>query len=194
MGVRLTDECGGRGECDSCAVTVVRGAEILSAVTDAERKQLSDDRRNAGERLACQVKVERSGELVLRIAPEVVKAEENSAKFRKAFGKLDLAPKMAFVMEFERAVLGRKPVAIKGDEAEAQYRRDFNELAFDKKLLAIAELEGAAAIHGLVGVANLPFTIGEKVMDLMAKRGHRMNQAEQAGASAQEPVNDRKDS
>jgi len=93
--------------------------------------------------LACQTRVEREGELVLRVAPETEETEDHKAKFRRAFGKLDLTPKMAFVMELEKSVVTRQPIPIKGDEIEQQYRRDFNELPMDKKVLAIAELEGS---------------------------------------------------
>ena len=175
MGVRLPSECGGKGECDTCALTVFHGASLLSAVTDAERTHLSEARLSAGERLACQTRIERPGEVKVRIAPEVEQAEENAAKFRKAFGKLELTRKMAFVMELEKALIMRQPVGISGDEVEAEYRREFNELPFNRKLAALAELEGASAIHGVLDVANLPFTIGEKVMDVMAVRGRRMD-------------------
>jgi ferredoxin len=176
MGVRLPSECAGRGECDTCALTVYHGASLLSPVTDAERTHLTDARRASGERLACQTQIVGSGEVKVRIAPEVEKAEENIAKFRRNFGKLELSRKMAFVMELEKALITRSEVPIKGDDVEAEYRREFNQLPFNRKLAALAELEGASAIHGVLDVANLPFTIGEKVMDVMAVRGRRMDQ------------------
>lgn len=175
MGIKLVDECGGRGECDSCAVTIVRGAELLSSATEAELKHLSLDRRATGERLACQTVVQRSGEVVLRVAPEVEQTEENTAKFRREFAKKSLPRKMAVVMEFEKAIVTRQPVAETGDEVEAQYRRDFNEQPLAGKVRILAELEGSAAIQGVVEVVNLPFTIGEKVMDVMAVRGRKMD-------------------
>ena len=178
MGVRMPAECGGRGECDTCAVTVTKGAELLSPVTDAEKQHLSDARRAAGERLACQTRIVQTGEVVMHVAPEVEKVEENHAKFRKAFSKLDLTPKMAFIMELEKSIVMRQPVAIKGDQVEAEFRREFNEMAMEKKLAALVELEGSAAVHGVINVANLPFTIGEKVMDLMAIRGRKLAQAD----------------
>ena len=36
LGVSLKAECAGRGECDTCAVTVREGGEILSQLTSAE--------------------------------------------------------------------------------------------------------------------------------------------------------------
>lgn len=178
MGVRMPAECAGRGECDTCAVTVTRGAELLSPVNDAERKHLDDARLAAGERLACQTRIIQTGEVVFQVAPEVEKVEENHAKFRKAFSKLDLTPKMTFILEFEKAIVMGQPVAITGDEVEAEFRREFNDLTLEKKLAALVELEGSAAVHGVINVANLPFTIGEKVMELMAIRGRKLAQAD----------------
>src|SRR5919202_5421927 len=75
LGVRLPAECEGRGECDTCAVRIEEGATLLSSLTQAERERLSPERLAAGERLACQVKVERGGELVLRPVPMTERAE-----------------------------------------------------------------------------------------------------------------------
>ncbi|HEY9282736.1 MAG TPA: 2Fe-2S iron-sulfur cluster-binding protein, partial [Pyrinomonadaceae bacterium] len=58
LGVRLPAECAGRGECDTCAVSVLEGATLLSSLTDAERERLSPERLAAGERLACQARAE----------------------------------------------------------------------------------------------------------------------------------------
>src|SRR5260370_20634879 len=56
------------GVCDGkCAVTIVKGVTLLSALTDTERHLLSAASLAAGERLACQCKAERSGELVVRL-------------------------------------------------------------------------------------------------------------------------------
>src|SRR5919202_5143202 len=75
LGVRLPAECAGRGECDTCAVTVKEGATLLSSLTGAERERLSPERLAAGERLACQAKVERGGEVVVRPVPATERAQ-----------------------------------------------------------------------------------------------------------------------
>ena len=49
MGVGLPAECGGRGECDTCAVVVEEGADNLSAQTESELKHLGAERLAAGE-------------------------------------------------------------------------------------------------------------------------------------------------
>ena len=108
LGVRLPAECQGRGECDTCAVSVVQGMDLLSSLTDAERERLSPERLAAGERLACQTKVERGGELVLRIVPateRAVTSDETVKDLRKEFGELPLGRKITTLVEFEAATM-----------------------------------------------------------------------------------------
>lgn len=104
LGVRLTAECNGRGECDSCAVSVIRGAELLSSVTAAEQKQLPVERLNRGERLACQVKLEGSGTVV--IGPVTSKAESQSAQDAgKRFRNLPFNQKVGALIELEATMM-----------------------------------------------------------------------------------------
>lgn len=108
LGVRLPAECEGRGECDTCAVMVVEGATLLSSLTDAERERLSVERLAAGERLACQTKIERGGDLVLRAVPATERketADEAIKDFRKEFREMPLEKKVAALMEFEAITL-----------------------------------------------------------------------------------------
>jgi ferredoxin len=104
LGVRLPAECEGRGDCDTCAVTVIEGATLLSSLTDAERERLSAERLAAGERLACQTRIERAGDLVLRPVPVTERketADEAIKDFRKEFREMPLEKKVAALMEFE---------------------------------------------------------------------------------------------
>lgn len=104
LGVRLPAECEGRGQCDTCAVVVEEGATLLSALTSAERERLSPERLMAGERLACQAKVERGGDLVLRPVPATEReetTEETVEDFRKNFKELPLQQKLRTLAEFE---------------------------------------------------------------------------------------------
>jgi len=108
LGVRLPTECGGRGECDTCAVIVEEGATLLSSLTEAERARLSPQRLAAGERLACQAKVERGGEVVLRPVPQTERAEtsaETAKDLRKDFRDLPLKRKVTTLVELEAVTL-----------------------------------------------------------------------------------------
>jgi len=104
LGVRLPAECEGRGECDTCAVTIKEGATLLSALTEAERVRLSPERLPAGERLACQTRIERAGDLVLEPVPVTEReetAEEAVRDFRREFRKMPLGQKLSALVEFE---------------------------------------------------------------------------------------------
>lgn len=110
LGVNLEDECGRRGECDTCAVTVVSGRDLLSEITAAEIKQLSDEQRKNGMRLACQAKLEKQGEVVVMVAEkkqtEEEREEEVKRKQRKEFEELPLEKKVARLLELEMITLG----------------------------------------------------------------------------------------
>jgi ferredoxin len=104
LGVRLPVECGGRGECDTCAVVVEEGATLIATLTDAERTRLSPERLAAGERLACQAKVERGGDLVLRPVPATERGEtteEAGSALRREFREMPLRKKLATLAELE---------------------------------------------------------------------------------------------
>lgn len=104
LGVRLPAECEGRGQCDTCAVVIERGATLLSTLTTAERERLSPERLATGERLACQARIEHGGELVLRPVPATEREEttaEATSDFRKEFREMPLPKKLATLAEFE---------------------------------------------------------------------------------------------
>ena len=103
-GVELPTECGGRGECDTCAVVVESGAELLSAPTEGERARLGAERLAAGERLACQAMTERGGDLSLRPVPPVAReetTEETARDFKEEFKRLPLRKKLATLAGLE---------------------------------------------------------------------------------------------
>jgi len=93
------------GECDgACAVRIVTGATLLSDLTEVERKQLSPERLAGGERLACQCKVERGGELVLRLVAETERprtSDERTRDLKKEFTELPFDRKLATLMQLE---------------------------------------------------------------------------------------------
>ncbi len=70
MGVRLPTDCRERGECTSCAVLISAGQSLLSSPTNAEQKMLSSDRLENNHRLACQTRIEGSGEVQVQLLPD----------------------------------------------------------------------------------------------------------------------------
>lgn len=104
MGVRLPAECGGQGQCDTCAVIIEDGMTLLSGLTDAERERLSPERLVTGERLACQTRIEHGGDLVLRLAPATEReptTEEAVRDLGREFRDMPLNQKVRTLAELE---------------------------------------------------------------------------------------------
>ena len=138
LGVRLPAECEGRGECDTCAVVVKEGATMLSSLTEAERERLSPERLAAGERLACQAKIERGGDLVLSPVPVTERketVEESVEDIRKEFRKMPLDQKLATLVELEAVTAFQTLGAI----------ADFPFMAIEKGLDLLAKVGRARA-------------------------------------------------
>src|SRR5205823_5909890 len=134
LGVHLPTECEGRGECDTCAVIVREGATLLSALTDAERARLSPERLAAGERLACQTKIERGGTLVFEPVPVTERAETT-------------------------------------EEVKKDFSTDFRGLPLQEQLATLVELEAIAAAQTFKAVADLPGSLIQKGLSIMANFG-----------------------
>ena len=57
--------CDGRGLCQTCECRILEGAGNLRVPTDLETRVLSDERRSAGFRLACQASIAGTGPVSL---------------------------------------------------------------------------------------------------------------------------------
>ena len=105
MGVPLGEGCTvGKGECPSCVVSIMTGAELLSPPSLTEEKQLGVAQLEQALRLACQVKIENKGEVVvLVIARPHTRPDETemTSELVKKFGALPLSKKIATLMKFE---------------------------------------------------------------------------------------------
>jgi ferredoxin len=105
MGASLGAGCTvGKGECPACAVTVKAGADLLSPPSAAEEKQLGVEHLGQAFRLACQVKIENPGDVVVMVAarPQPTGTPvDTEAELRKKFGSLPLKKKMATLVQLE---------------------------------------------------------------------------------------------
>jgi ferredoxin len=106
MGAALGTGCtAGKGECPACVVSVKSGANLLSQPSLAEQKQLGSEQLDDALRLACQVKIENHGEVVVMVAAARPKAAtapgEAEEELRRKFGELPLNKKIATLMQFE---------------------------------------------------------------------------------------------
>lgn len=109
MGIKLEAACEPHGDCDSCAVQITKGRELLSELTATEMEVLNEAQRNSGMRLSCQAKIEKQGELVVMVAEkkqteEEIEAERQRAR-RKEFEELPLEKKVASLVELEAIAL-----------------------------------------------------------------------------------------
>jgi ferredoxin len=105
MGVALGEGCTiGKAECPSCLVSVKAGATLLSDPSAAELKQLDGDDLAQSHRLACQVKLQFPGEVVVMMSARKVGSgppRDTPAEVRKEFGALPLKQKLATLMQLE---------------------------------------------------------------------------------------------
>ena len=105
MGAPLGTGCtAGKGECPACVVSITTGAELLSPPSVAEEKQLGVEQLEQALRLACQVKIENHGEVVVQVttrpqAPPF--GTDTASELVKRFGTLPLTKKLATLMKFE---------------------------------------------------------------------------------------------
>jgi ferredoxin len=108
LGVEIFDDCGRLGLCDSCAVTVKSGGEFLTELTKAEIEQLSEERRKKGERLSCQAKIAKEGEISIMTHEKKdprTDEERKHQEFRREFDALPLEGKIAQLVELEAVAL-----------------------------------------------------------------------------------------
>jgi ferredoxin len=104
MGAPLGAGCtAGKGECPECVVSVKAGANLLSPPSLAEEQQLGAEHLDESLRLACQVKIENHGEVVVMTAARPQRSEpvDMGAELTKKFGALPLSKKLATLMQLE---------------------------------------------------------------------------------------------
>jgi ferredoxin len=106
FGIRIEDDCGRLGQCDSCAVKILHGADLLSQPTKAELEHLSPERRKNGERLSCQAKIEKLGEITVMTTEKPKPEQSIFEQYQKEFAKLPLEEKIKNLMSLESVALG----------------------------------------------------------------------------------------
>ena len=105
LGAPLGDGCTtGKGDCPSCVVSVKTGAELLSAPSMVEEKQLGLEYLDQSYRLACQTKLQNHGDVVVMattVSPHHTAPVNEEAELRKKFGALPLMKMLATLMQLE---------------------------------------------------------------------------------------------
>lgn len=109
LGVRLDGVCEPQNDIHFCVVTVTRGSGLLSSETSAEAEHFAKHGHNDNERLACQAKFERGGEVTIMTKEkkeEPAAAADREAEYRKEFTELPLEKKIANLLQLEAIALG----------------------------------------------------------------------------------------
>ena len=114
LGVDVNDDCREGAEEHHCSMKVSGGGELLSAPTNLETVTLSETARKAGERLSCQVKIEKAGEITIMSVERPSEEKEQAKKeepgkaeeFKREFESMPLDEKFASLVELEAMALG----------------------------------------------------------------------------------------
>ncbi len=138
LGIRFEPACDLEEKEHSCSVTITTGLDLLSDLTSQEIDTIEAAREN-GERLACQTRIEKAGEVVV-----MTKAKDSENEVPK-------------------------PAEVSPEE----YRKQFAELPLEKKIGEIVHLEMMTLSETLTYVANAPYTVADKILEVMAVFGFR---------------------
>jgi ferredoxin len=111
FGIQGVGPCDARGSLHECIVEIVRGDDLLSPLTSIESEYFEAEGLKSSQRLACQAKIERPGEIVVmtqeKKKEEEPKAEETTSdEYRKEFTELPLEKKIADLVRLEAITLG----------------------------------------------------------------------------------------
>jgi ferredoxin len=104
MGVSLGSGCTiGKGECPECLVSVKAGADLLSSPSAAEQKLLGVEQLDQSLRLACQVKFEHHGDVVVMASAQKLGGapRDTKSEVKRDFGSLPLSEKIATLVQLE---------------------------------------------------------------------------------------------
>ena len=90
-----------------CTVRIVRGMDLLTPRTQAERAFFLNG-SEPSKRLACEAKIQRPGEIVLMTEEKVkeAKKDDESDRYLKEFADLPLDKKIADLVKLEAMALG----------------------------------------------------------------------------------------
>lgn len=114
FGIHFEDVCVPDASTHYCSVVVASGSDLLSDLTKAEADYFAANGRKTNERLACQVKIDKAGEVEIMTNEKVKDAEpepeasaaDGSEEYRKAFEEMPLEKKIANLVQLETIALG----------------------------------------------------------------------------------------
>ena len=113
FGIHFDDICEPELNVHYCSVVISSGIDLLSPMTSSETEYFEKNGRKTNERLACQAKIEKAGEVVVMTkekvkdaAEEAKGADDRSEEYRKEFAEMPLEKKIANLVHLETIALG----------------------------------------------------------------------------------------
>ncbi len=111
LGLRPDQRCSPGENVHFCRLTVLEGGGLLSPRTARETEFLSAEGASDAERLACQARIEKPGDIVIMTTKKKeenaeAKAEEAAKEYSKEFAELPLEKKIAQLVQLEAIALG----------------------------------------------------------------------------------------
>ena len=113
FGIHFDDICVPESGVHYCSVVISSGIDLLSPLTNIETEYFQNNGRGTNERLACQAKIEKAGEVVVmtkekaKAAPdETQNASDRSEEYRKEFAEMPLEKKIANLVQLETIAFG----------------------------------------------------------------------------------------
>ncbi len=104
-------ECG-EEEGHDCKITISKGSDLLSPISDGEREKLSAAGAGKNVRLACYAKIDKPGVITAMVekkkkpVDETKDEKEREEAYRKEFTELPLEKKIAELAHLEMIALG----------------------------------------------------------------------------------------
>lgn len=161
---------------DGHAGIIAEGAYLWEAAKRLGVK-LPAECEGRGECDTCAVVVEQGATLLSTLT--------NAERERLSPERLASGERLACQAKIERGgedlVLRPVPVTERQETAEESvkdFRKEFLEMPLEKKLTTLVELEAVAAFQTLRAVADLPYKVFEKGLELLAGRGRTLDQRE----------------
>jgi ferredoxin len=112
FGIHFEDMCDAEADSHCCSLVIASGSALMSPLTKIESEYFAKHRRKTNERLACQVKIEKSGDVVIMTKEKPkdptseTSAEDRNEQYKKEFAEMPLEKKIASLVQLETIALG----------------------------------------------------------------------------------------
>ncbi|HUR96691.1 MAG TPA: hypothetical protein VMZ26_01360 [Pyrinomonadaceae bacterium] len=114
FGIHFDEVCVPEAGAHFCSIVITSGSDLLSDMTKAETEYFSTNSRKSNERLACQVKIEKAGEVEIMTkekaqeptVDETATTADTSEEYKKAFAEMPLEKKIASLVQLETIAFG----------------------------------------------------------------------------------------